>query len=52
MMEAQLVLATITPRFSWQLVSGHPVVPDPSVTLRPRHGIRVTLKQIPFSQID
>ncbi len=48
MMEAQLVLATITPRFRWHLVSGHPVVPDPSITLRPRHGIRVILEQIPF----
>jgi cytochrome P450 len=45
MMEAQLVLATITPRFNWHLVSGHPVIPEPSVTLRPRHGIRVTLEQ-------
>jgi cytochrome P450 len=52
MMEAQLVLATIAPRFSWHLVPGHPVVPDPSVTLRPRHGIRVILEQIPSSRIN
>jgi cytochrome P450 len=50
MMEAQL--ATIAPRFSWHLVPGHPVVPDPSVTLRPRHGIRVILEQIPSSRIN
>ena len=48
MMEAQLVLATITSRFSSNLVPGHPVVPEPSVTLRPRDGIPIMLERIPF----
>jgi cytochrome P450 len=44
MMEAQLVLATILPRFLPSLVAGHPVVPDPMITLRPAHGLRMTLR--------
>jgi cytochrome P450 len=43
LMEATLVLATIAQRFRFRLVPGHPVVPLPSITLRPRHGILVTL---------
>jgi cytochrome P450 len=44
LMEATLVLATIAKRYRFKLVEGHPVVPLPSITLRPRHGIRVTLQ--------
>jgi cytochrome P450 len=44
MMEAQLVLATILPRYVPSLVPGHPVVPDPMITLRPAHGLRMTLR--------
>lgn len=43
LMEAQLVLATILPRVSAALVPGHPVVPQPLITLRPAHGLRMTL---------
>jgi cytochrome P450 len=43
MMEAQLLLATIVPRISAALVSGHPVVPQPLITLRPAHGLQMTL---------
>jgi cytochrome P450 len=39
--EAQLVLATLVQRFRFELVSGSPVVPEPSITLRPKHGIMV-----------
>jgi len=42
MLEATLLLAMIQRRFHLELVPGHPVVPLPSVTLRPKHGIRVT----------
>jgi cytochrome P450 len=41
--EASLVIATIAQRFRLRVVPGHPVVPEPLVTLRPRHGIRMTL---------
>jgi cytochrome P450 len=42
MVEAQLVLATIAQRFRLDLVPGHPVEPEPLITLRPRFGLRVT----------
>ena len=43
MMEATLVLATIAQRFSFRLLPGHVVKPVPSITLRPQHGIRVSV---------
>lgn len=44
MMEAVLVLATLRRRYRFELVPGHRVELDPSVTLRPRHGIRMWCK--------
>jgi cytochrome P450 len=43
MMEAQIVLATVAQHLRLDLVPGHPVEVEPLVTLRPRHGIHVTL---------
>jgi hypothetical protein len=43
-MEAALILATIAQKFRLRLVANHPVVPLASITLRPRHGVRVTLE--------
>lgn len=43
MMEATLLLATIAQRYKFALVPDHPVELFPSVTLRPRHGIRAVL---------
>ena len=45
MMEAVLLLATMVQRFHLKLVPGHAVAPWPSVTLRPRHGIKVVLAE-------
>ena len=45
MMEAQLLLATIAQRYHLQLVPGHPVEPKVVLTLRPRYGLSMTLKQ-------
>jgi cytochrome P450 len=45
LMEAALLLATIAQKFRLRLVANHPVVPLASITLRPRHGVRVTLEQ-------
>jgi len=42
-MEAQIVLATVAQQLRLDLVPGHPVEVEPLVTLRPRHGIRMTL---------
>jgi len=47
MMEAILLLATIAGRFQVHAVAGDPVEPVPSFTLRPKHGIRVALKERP-----
>jgi cytochrome P450 len=43
MTEAQLVLATVAQRYRLRLAPGHPVELHPLITLRPRHGIRMTL---------
>lgn len=37
----ELVLATIARRVRFELQPGHPVVPDPSITLRPRYGMKM-----------
>src|SRR5579864_1077476 len=41
-MEANLLLATIAQRFRLTVVPGHPIVPVPSFTLRPKFGLRMT----------
>ncbi|HXO45170.1 MAG TPA: cytochrome P450 [Candidatus Cybelea sp.] len=43
LLEAAIVTATIAQKFSFRMVPGHTVVPEPLVTLRPRHGIQMTL---------
>lgn len=52
MMEATLLLAMIQQRYRLELVPGHPVELLASVTLRPRHGIKMTAKRrkncVPF----
>jgi cytochrome P450 len=47
MMEAQLVLAAVAQRYRLELEPGHPLVPEPMVTLRPRHGVVVRLRPVP-----
>lgn len=42
-MEAELVLATLAQRVRLSLSPGHPVELEPSITLRPRHGLRMTV---------
>ena len=42
MMEATLLLATIAQRFRFRAVTGEPVIPIPSFTLRPKNGITMT----------
>jgi cytochrome P450 len=41
--EACLILATVAQRFKMELAPGQRVEPYPSITLRPRKGIRMTL---------
>lgn len=42
-LETHLVLATILQRYRLRLVAGHPVEPEALVTLRPRHGLPMTI---------
>jgi cytochrome P450 len=44
MMEAQIILAMTARRFRLRAVPGHPVEPYPILTLRPRHGLRMTVE--------
>jgi cytochrome P450 len=41
LMEAALVIATLARRFRFTPLPGQPIVPLPSITLRPRHGLQV-----------
>jgi cytochrome P450 len=45
MMEAKLLLAAIARRFQLATLPGHPVVPEPTVTLRPRYGLKMILSR-------
>jgi cytochrome P450 len=45
MMEARLILATIAQRYRLSLVSQSPVTPEPLITLRPRGGLPMKLRQ-------
>lgn len=45
--ELPLLVAMIARRYEFELVPGHPVLLSPSLTLRPRKGIKVTLKKRP-----
>ena len=42
-MELVLVVATIAQQWKLRLVPDHPVVPQPVVTLRTKHGLRMTI---------
>jgi cytochrome P450 len=44
MLEATLLLAAIAQRYKFALVPDHPITLFPSVTLRPKHGIRALLR--------
>ena len=45
MTEARLILAAVAQRFRMELAPGQRVEPHPSITLRPKEGIRMTLAQ-------
>ncbi|MBI1923496.1 cytochrome P450 [Candidatus Poribacteria bacterium] len=45
LMEMHLILATLAQRYRLSLVSGHPVEIQPLVSLRPRHGMRMTVHE-------
>lgn len=43
--ESILVLATIAQRWRLRLVPGHPIALQPLITLRPKHGIHMTVER-------
>jgi cytochrome P450 len=45
LMETVLVLATIAQKFQLTLVPEHPIVLQPSITLSPKHGIKMLLSE-------
>lgn len=45
LMEMQLLLAMLVRRFDFELVSNVPVVPQPLITLKPKYGISMRIKQ-------
>ena len=45
LMETQIVVAMVAQRYRPRLVPGHPVELEPEVTLKPRHGLIVTLEK-------
>jgi cytochrome P450 len=44
LMEAQLVLAALYQRYHFALWPGHPVEPEPVLTLRPKHGMKMRIE--------
>jgi cytochrome P450 len=46
LLETALVIATIAQRFRFRPVPGRNAIPDPLVTLRPKHGIWLTLESV------
>lgn len=44
LMEMQVVVAMMVTRFRFTLVPGHPVVLDPLVTLRSKHGMKMLVE--------
>jgi hypothetical protein len=47
-MEGVLVLAALVSKWRFEPAPGHPVVPQPLITLRPRHGMQVITRRRKF----
>jgi cytochrome P450 len=45
LMEGTLIAAMMTQRFRFDVVPGHPVQPEATLTLRPRNGVRMIAHQ-------
>ena len=44
LVEAQVVLASVARAYRLELVAGQTIVPEPSVTLRPKHGLLICIR--------
>jgi cytochrome P450 len=47
LMEATLITAMMSQRFVYDLVPGHPVEPEATLTLRPRNGVKMVARRRP-----
>jgi cytochrome P450 len=45
LIEAALITAMLSQRFVFDLVPGHPVEPEATLTLRPRHGVKMVARR-------
>ena len=45
LMEAKLVIATLTRHFHLEPIQDHPVIPDPGITLRLKHGLQMRIRR-------
>ena len=43
-LETALVIAALAQKFQFRLAPGHPVVPEPLVTLRPKYGLKMEIQ--------
>ena len=46
LMEMQLILTTVLQRYRLRLVPDHPIALNPEATLRPKHGIKMTIETV------
>jgi hypothetical protein len=44
-MESVLITAMLSQRYVFDLVPGHPVEPEATLTLRPRHGLKMFARE-------
>jgi cytochrome P450 len=47
LMEGQIILSTVARQFEMELLSHKPVGMEPLLTLRPKNGVKVRLRQVP-----
>lgn len=45
MTEAVIMIATLLSKYRFELIPGHAVIPEPSVTLRPKNGIKMRVRR-------
>jgi cytochrome P450 len=45
LMETTLITAMMSQQFVYDLVPGHPVEPEATLTLRPRHGVKMIARR-------
>jgi cytochrome P450 len=49
LIEMQIIVAMVAQRYRPDLLPGFPVTPQPAISLRPRHGLQMTVKPVQHS---